>query len=70
MSSGIDDCPGLCHRREKIGRGIESLSSAPAGIAQGEEEGEREEEEEEEEAEEFTAMDESGGEMAAVEVER
>ena len=64
MSSGIEDWPGLCHRREKIGRGIESLSSAKAGIAHGEEE------EEEEEEEEVMAMDESGGGTAAEVVEK
>ena len=28
MSSGVLDWPGLCHRRENIGRGIQSLTEA------------------------------------------
>ena len=28
ISSGIADCPGLCHRREKIGLGIQSFVEA------------------------------------------
>ena len=29
----MERCPGLCHRREKIGRGIASLSAAAAESA-------------------------------------